>query len=114
MGTPVTTHTPDLDELRSRLFLTVPEAASLLRADPRTIRRAIEDGTIPAVRVSGSTIRIPTAPFLALAGIDPDSSEAPPASDAHASTSPATGSADANGTRDTGLPANVRRPITGL
>lgn len=53
-----------LAKIRSRLFLTVPEAAQLLRVDPRTLRHAIDAGDVPAVRVSGA-VRIPTDRFLA-------------------------------------------------
>ncbi|MFC0623215.1 helix-turn-helix domain-containing protein [Kribbella deserti] len=54
-------------EVYQRLFLKVSEVAKLLRADPRTVRRGIEEGVIPAVRI-GSTIRIPTEAFLNLLG----------------------------------------------
>lgn len=53
----------DFSTLRERLFLTVPEAATILRADPRTVRRAIEAGDITAVRING-VVRIPTQRFL--------------------------------------------------
>jgi excisionase family DNA binding protein len=49
-----------LDRLKGKLFATTTEAAAVLRYDHRTIRKAIEEGTIPAVR-AGSTFRIPTA-----------------------------------------------------
>lgn len=39
-------------------YLTVEEAAHKLRVDPRTVRQAIEEGTIPAKRL-GRAIRIP-------------------------------------------------------
>lgn len=41
-------------------FLTVDEAAALVRLSTKTIRRLIDAGEIPAIRVSGS-IRIPIA-----------------------------------------------------
>ena len=44
-----------------RLFATVPEVAEILRADPRTIRRALEAGDIPGVQVGPlGRWRIPT------------------------------------------------------
>jgi excisionase family DNA binding protein len=46
--------------LPERLFIPVIEAADILGLDPRTLRRAIEAGTIPATRV-GVKILIPTA-----------------------------------------------------
>jgi excisionase family DNA binding protein len=61
---------PDLD----RLFLTVPEVACILRTDPRTVRRAIEAGEIPAVRVS-NVVRIPTQAFRARCQLEPDATE---------------------------------------
>lgn len=41
-------------------FLTVDEAARLVRLSTKTIRRLIDTGQIPAIKVSGS-IRIPVA-----------------------------------------------------
>ena len=68
----------------NRLFLRVSEVAELLEVDPRTVRRAIDENDLPAVRV-GQTIRIPAAEFFAWARLTPDSSEAGPASPATAS-----------------------------
>jgi excisionase family DNA binding protein len=56
-------------ELEGRLFITVSELAALLQLDPRTVRRGIEDGSIPAVRV-GQSIRIPVPKIRALIGLD--------------------------------------------
>jgi excisionase family DNA binding protein len=53
-------HTLTLDDLAGVLFATVPEAASVLRYDVRTVRRGIADGDIPAVK-AGATYRIPVA-----------------------------------------------------
>ncbi len=39
-----------LDDLAGRDFATVAEVASILRCDPRTVRRRCIDGTYPAVR----------------------------------------------------------------
>lgn len=49
-----------LERLKGKFFATTTETGAVLRYDHRTIRKAIEEGTIPAVRV-GSTYRIPTA-----------------------------------------------------
>jgi excisionase family DNA binding protein len=88
-----------LDELRAvlaaigpKLFITVTEFSEYTRVDPRTVRRAIEDGQVPAVRI-GNAVRIPTAGFLRMAEIaeleredTPDSSEGEPGSPPVAST----------------------------
>lgn len=55
--------------LAGRLFCSVQEAAQLLELDARTLRRAIEAGDFPAVRVAG-TVRVPIAKLLALAGLN--------------------------------------------
>lgn len=71
-----------VEALRGRLFCSVPEAAQLLELDPRTLRRAIDAGDFPAVRVAG-TVRVPVARLLALAGLEdepPDQLGAPAAS----------------------------------
>lgn len=60
-----------IDELRSQLFATVAEAAPLLRSDERTVRRAIEAGHVPAVKLSNKTL-IPVRALLQLAGLDVD------------------------------------------
>ena len=64
-----------LDELRAaignRLFTTVPVVAQLLDLDERTVRRGIERGELPGIRI-GSSIRIPVAEVLRLAGLDDD------------------------------------------
>ena len=60
------TAAPDLE---GRLFITVTELAALLQLDPRTIRRGIQDGSIPAVRVGRST-RIPVPKIRTLIGLD--------------------------------------------
>ncbi len=57
-----------LDRLKGKLFATTTEAGAVLRYDHRTIRKAIEEGTIPAVR-AGSTYRIPTAWIREQAGL---------------------------------------------
>jgi excisionase family DNA binding protein len=59
--------------------MTVREGAEVLGVDPRTLRRSIEAGECPHVRVSGS-VRIPVAAFLKWAGIDLEDSEGEPGS----------------------------------
>jgi excisionase family DNA binding protein len=55
-----------LDEIRSRTFATVAEVAELLDGtDERTVRRAISDGQIPAIKVGTKTL-IPVPRLLAL------------------------------------------------
>jgi excisionase family DNA binding protein len=71
--------------VRGRLFMTVGEGARLLELDPRTLRRSIEAGECPHVRISGS-VRIPVAAFLKWVGIDFEDSEGEPGSPPVAST----------------------------
>jgi excisionase family DNA binding protein len=49
-----------LKRLVGRLFATTTETAAILNHDPRTIRKAIDAGEIPSVRV-GATRRVPVA-----------------------------------------------------
>ena len=53
-----------LADLAAREFVTVPEAASVLRVDARTVRSAIRSGRIPATRIA-HRFRIPAAWLLA-------------------------------------------------
>jgi hypothetical protein len=46
--------------LEGRLFATVPEVAAILRWDPRTVRRHIREGKIPAV-AGDNAYRVPVA-----------------------------------------------------
>ena len=57
-------------ELRptDREVLNRAEVAALLAVDARTVDRAIDDGTIPAVRL-GRRILIPRRPFLETFGV---------------------------------------------
>jgi excisionase family DNA binding protein len=48
------------------MYLTIKELAAILRVDHKTIRNAIKDGSIEAVRV-GRAFRIPTSAIDALA-----------------------------------------------
>jgi excisionase family DNA binding protein len=62
-----------LDELRAtvgdHLFTTVAIVARVLDLDERSVRRGIERGELPGIRV-GSSIRIPVAELLRLAGLE--------------------------------------------
>ena len=46
--------------LEGRLFATVPEVAAILEWDPRTVRRHIREGKIPAV-AGDNAYRIPVS-----------------------------------------------------
>jgi excisionase family DNA binding protein len=63
-----------LRRLNGRLFASTTEAALILRYDPRTLRKSIEAGDVPAVRV-GVTYRVPVAWLRAQAGLGTDGSE---------------------------------------
>ena len=58
------TWVPDAEEalrrLDGRLFASTTEAGVILRYDPRTLRKSIEAGDVPAVRV-GATYCVPVA-----------------------------------------------------
>jgi excisionase family DNA binding protein len=56
-----------IDDLDGRSFATATEAAAILHLDPRTIRRGVANGEIPATRV-GPAIRIPVSWLRAQAG----------------------------------------------
>jgi excisionase family DNA binding protein len=75
IATPITTWA----ELRSsdREVLNRAEVAALLTLDPRTVDHAIDDGTIPAVRI-GRRVLIPRRPFLRAFGVDDEASAWPP------------------------------------
>jgi excisionase family DNA binding protein len=62
-----------LKRLQGRLFATTTEAAAILHHDPRTIRKAIDAGEIPSVRV-GATRRIPVSWITEQARLDADGS----------------------------------------
>ena len=61
-------------DITGRMFITVAEFAELYRADVRSVRRGIDAGQIPSVRIGRST-RIPVPKVRELLGL-------PPASDA--------------------------------
>jgi hypothetical protein len=58
-----------LAALADKLFATVPEAAAVLRSDPRTVRRSIAAGDIPAVPV-GPRKLVPVAWLRQAAGLE--------------------------------------------
>jgi hypothetical protein len=52
-----------------RLFVSVPEAAVVLRSDPRSVRRAIAAGDIPATKV-GPRKLVPVSWLRQAAGLE--------------------------------------------
>jgi excisionase family DNA binding protein len=67
----------NLDQVRTRNFLTVAEAAAFFEdCDERTIRRAIDAGQLPAVRLGTKTL-IPVPPLLALLNLPESPVEIP-------------------------------------
>jgi excisionase family DNA binding protein len=56
-----------LDELRASTaaIVSVPDVASLLEVDPRTVLRGCEDGQLPSIRV-GRRVLIPRLRLLAM------------------------------------------------
>jgi excisionase family DNA binding protein len=62
-----------LKRLKGRLFATTTETAAILHHDPRTIRKAIDAGEIPSVRV-GATRRIPVSWITEQARLNADGS----------------------------------------
>lgn len=60
-----------------RLFATVPEFVKASGYDARTVRKGIEAGEIPAIKV-GSTWRIPVAWIREQAGLGTDGSAGAP------------------------------------
>jgi excisionase family DNA binding protein len=58
------------ERLNGRWFVTITEAAAILEIDPRTVRRAIDRGDVPAVRV-GQQYRVPAAWLREHAGLAP-------------------------------------------
>jgi excisionase family DNA binding protein len=55
--------------LDGRLFLTPAEVAALFDADPRTIRKAAQEGKIPGTKV-GAFWKIPTSWVRQQAGLE--------------------------------------------
>jgi excisionase family DNA binding protein len=60
----------------NRLFTTVSVVAELMDLDERSVRRGIERGDLPGIRV-GSAIRIPVAALFRLAAVEPEDETAP-------------------------------------
>jgi hypothetical protein len=58
-----------LADLEGKLFASAPEAAVVLRSDPRSVRRAIDAGDIPAVAV-GPRKLVPVRWLREAAGLD--------------------------------------------
>ena len=58
-----------LADLEGKLFASVPEAAVVLRSDPRSVRRSIEAGDIPCTPV-GPRKLVPVTWLRKAAGID--------------------------------------------
>jgi hypothetical protein len=58
-----------LATLKDKLFATVPEAAAVLRSDPRSVRRSIAAGDIPAQPV-GPRKLVPVAWLRRAAGLE--------------------------------------------
>lgn len=66
------------DELRQRLFISVPEAAAdVFDVDERTLRRAIKDGQVPSLKVGNKTL-IPVPKLLPLLGLEAGSTDQEP------------------------------------
>jgi hypothetical protein len=66
----VTPRWPNLSQvLDGRLFVSVPEAAAVLRSDPRSVRRAIAAGDIPATRVGPRSL-VPVEWLRKAAGLE--------------------------------------------
>lgn len=76
MPSPITwspSATAAIERIKGRLFATTTETAAILNHDPRTIRKAIDAGEIPSVRV-GATRRVPVTWIMAQAGLSADGS----------------------------------------
>jgi excisionase family DNA binding protein len=59
----------DLDDIRGKAVITVTEAAELLSLDPRSVRRGIQEGNLPGIKV-GRRILIPVPKLLAMLETD--------------------------------------------
>lgn len=62
-----------LERIKGKLFATTTETGAIMSWDVRTVRKGVEEGTIPATRV-GSTYRIPTAWIRQQIGLGADAS----------------------------------------
>lgn len=70
-----------------RLFYKTTEVAELFSVDPRTIRRAIQDGEIPATSI-GRTLRVSGSWVRQQLGLGPEISEPAPATGTGFATDP--------------------------
>lgn len=68
-------------QIERPLFRRVPYVAEVMHLDERTVRRGIERGEIPAVRI-GNAIRIPDSWVRKMAGLTEDVSLEPSAAGA--------------------------------
>jgi hypothetical protein len=59
-----------LADLDGKLFASVPEAAVVLRSDPRSVRRSIAAGDIPSTRVGPRSL-VPMSWLRQAAGLEP-------------------------------------------
>lgn len=69
MGAPSPTPTLSIDDIRNMttVAITRTQGAQALGVDPRTVTAAIENGSIPSVKL-GRRVLIPRLAFLALFG----------------------------------------------
>ncbi|MDH6283279.1 excisionase family DNA-binding protein [Prescottella agglutinans] len=69
MGAPSPTPTLTIEDIKAMktVAITKTQAAQAMGVDPRTATGAVEDGSIPSVRI-GRRVLIPRIPFLALFG----------------------------------------------
>lgn len=99
--------------LRGRWFATVSETAEVLHVDPRTVRRAIDTGTIPSTRV-GQQLRVPVAWLEAQAMLteaSPGGSPPTPHTDDEEETQEAAPHGAASGVSD-GVSGTVLKQLT--
>jgi len=66
----MTSNAPTVADLQQRPTVTVAEAAAVLGLSAGTVYRMTSDGRIPAVRIGGRTVRIPSAHLLDLLEAD--------------------------------------------
>ena len=77
-----------LDDLAGKAVVTVPETSQLLGLSERSVRRGLEAGELPCIRVGRRTL-IPAAPLRALLGLPKNDETAPATGTALATDSPA-------------------------
>lgn len=64
----------NLDDIRGKAVITVTEASELLGLDTRSVRRGVELGDLPGIKV-GRRILVPVPRLLALIEGDDDTDE---------------------------------------